>query len=218
MKAGSAFDGFAFAGERRASFSDDRVELLDRSDVFVDDGLVDERPQGLRRLQFRRVGRQKDQSHAIGHAQSRLAMPAGVVDDEHDRALDAGLGFAREGFEQRGEERFRDAVVHIPEGLAARRRDEGGHVEPVEAVMAMRRRPVADRRPDATRHGLQAEPVLVAGEDLDRALGMFRGFLRDGVFEVFLNAAASSGEADFGFLGRGSWMDMRQAFNASQPR
>jgi len=186
--------------------------------VFVDDGLVDQRPQGLRRLQFRRVGRQKDQSHAIGNAQSHLAMPAGVVDDEHDRALDAGLGFAREGFEQRGEEGFRDAVVHIPEGLAARRRDEGGHVEPVEAVMAMRRRPLADRRPDATRHGLQAEPVLVAGEDLDRALGMFRGFLRDGVFEVFLNAAASSGEADFGFLGRGSWMDMRQAFNASQPR
>jgi len=29
--------------------------------------------------------------------------------------------------------------------------------------------------------------VLVAGEDLDRALGMFRGFLRDGVLEVLWN-------------------------------
>ncbi len=60
--------------------------------------------------------------------------------------------------------------------------------------------------------------AFVAREDLDRPLGMFRGFLRDGVFEVFLNAAASSGEADFGFLGRGTWIDMPRAFNASQPR
>ena len=80
--------------------------------------------------------------------------------------------------------------------------------------MAMRYRPLADRSPNAPRDGFQAEPVFVAGEDLDRPLRMFRRFLGDGVFKVFLNAAASSGEADFGFLGRGSWIDMRQAFNA----
>lgn len=145
-------------------------------------------------------------------------MPAGVVEDEHDGAVYAGVSFAREGFEQRREKRFRDAVMHIPESLAARRRDEGGHIEPVEAVMAMRDRPLADGRPNAPCNGLQADPVFVAGEDLDRPLWMFRGFLRDGVFEVFLNAAASCGEADFGFLGRGAWIDMPQAFNASQPR
>ncbi len=169
-------------------------------------------------MQLRRIGRQKNQSHAIRHAQTSLAVPAGVVDDEHDRAIDAGLGFAREGLEQRREKRLRDAVVHVPEGLAARRRDEGGHIEPVEAMMAMRDRPLADGRPDAPRDRFQAEPVLVAGEDLDRSLWMLRGFLRDGVFEVFLNAASSSGEADFGFLGRGAWIDMPQAFSASQPR
>ena len=145
-------------------------------------------------------------------------MPARVIDDEHDGAVDAGLRFACEGLEQRRKKRFRDAVVHIPEGLAARRRDEGGHIKPVEAVMAMRYRPLADRSPNAPRDGFQAEPVFVAGEDLDRPLRMFRRFLGDGVFKVFLNAAASSGEADFGFLGRGSWIDIPQAFNASQPR
>lgn len=169
-------------------------------------------------MQLRRVGREKDQPHPVGHAQSCLAMPAGVVDDEHDGAIDAGLGFAREGFEQRRKKRFRDAVVHIPEGLAARRRDEAGDIKPVEAVMAMRDWPLADRRPNAPRDGLQAKPVFVTGEDFDRPLRMLRGFLRDGVFKLFLNAASSSGEADFGFLGRGSWIDMRQAFNASQPR
>lgn len=169
-------------------------------------------------MQLRRIGREIDQPHAVGHGQARLAMPAGVVEDEHDGAIDAGPSFAREGFEQRREKGFRDAVVHIPEGLAARRRDEGGHIKPVEAMMAMRRRPFAFGRPNPPRDRFQAEPVFVAGEDLDRPLRVFRGFLRHGVVEVFLNAAASCGEADFGFLGRGAWIDMPQAFNASQPR
>jgi len=33
---------------------------------------------------------------------------------------------------------------------------------------------------------------------------MFRSLLGEGVREVFLNAAASSGVADFGFFGRGA--------------
>ncbi|PWB78498.1 MAG: hypothetical protein C3F11_22495 [Methylocystaceae bacterium] len=71
--------------------------------------------------------------------------------------------------------------------------------------MAMRPRPLADGRPNAPRDGFQAEPVFVAGEDLDRPLRMFRGFLRNGVFEVLLNAAASRllvskpSSADYGF-------------------
>ena len=106
MEAGSAFDDVALIGECGASLADDFVQSFDCFDVLVDDGLVDERPQGLRRLQFRRIGRQKSQPHAIGHAQARLAMPAGVVDDEHDRALDAGLRLARENVEQRREKGF----------------------------------------------------------------------------------------------------------------
>ena len=87
-----------------------------------------------------------------------------------------------------------------------------------EAMMATRDRPFADGRPNAPCDGLQTKSVFVAGEDFDRTLGMFRGFLGDGVFEVFLNAAASSGVADFGFLGRGRWIDQPGAFSASQPR
>ena len=50
MEAGSAFDGVAFVGESGASFSDDVVEFVDRRDVFVDDGFVDQRPQRFGRL------------------------------------------------------------------------------------------------------------------------------------------------------------------------
>ena len=145
-------------------------------------------------------------------------MPSGVVEDENDGSMKASAGLACEGFEQRLEERLRDAVMHIPEGLATRGRHEGGDIEPVKAVMTKGDRPLADWSPDAPRYGLQAEPMLVAREDLDRPFGMFRGFLGDGVRQLFLNAAASSGEADFGFFGRGVWIDMPQAFNASQPR
>ncbi len=130
----------------------------------------------------------------------------------------AGLARTRKGFEQRGKERLRHAVVHIPKSLATRRRDEGRHVEPVETMMARRDRALADGRPDAARHRLQSEPMFVAREDFDLPLWMPFGFLGDDVFEVFLNAAASSGVADLGFFGRGVWTDMPQAFSASQPR
>ena len=218
MEAGSAFDGVAFAGESCASFSNDVVEFLDRRDVLVDDWLVDQRPQSFGRLQLGRVGRQEDQAHALGYVQASFAMPAGVVENEHDGSIDAGACLARKSFEQRGKERLRHAVVHIPKSLAARRRDEGRHVEPVETMMARRDRSFADGRPNAPRHRLQAESMFVAREDLDRPLGMFLGFLGDDVLKVFLNAAASSGVADFGFFGRGVWIDMPQAFSASQPR
>lgn len=84
--------------------------------------------------------------------------------------------------------------------------------------MAMRDRPLADGRPDAPRDGFQADAVLVCGEDLDGFAGMLRRLLGNGIRELFLNAAASSDVADFGFFGRGFWIDQLIALSASQPR
>ena len=187
MEAGSAFDGVAFVDEGGASFSDDVVEFVDRRDVFVDDGFINQRPQRFGWLQLGRIGRQEDQAHAFGHVQASFAMPTGVVENEHDGSINASAALACKSFEQRGEERLRHAVVHIPKGLAARRRDEGRHVKPIEAMMAGRDRPFADGRPDAARHRLQPEPMFVAREDLDRPLGMLLGFLGDDVFEGLWN-------------------------------
>ena len=187
MEAGSAFDGVAFVDEGGASFSDDVVEFVDRRDVFVDDGFINQRPQRFGWLQLGRIGRQEDQAHAFGHAQASFAMPTGVVENEHDGSINASAALACKSFEQRGEERLRHAVVHIPKGLAARRRDEGRHVKPIEAMMAGRDRPFADGRPNASRHRLQPEPMFVAREDLDRPLGMLLGFLGDDVLEGLWN-------------------------------
>ena len=84
--------------------------------------------------------------------------------------------------------------------------------------MAMRDWTFADRRPHAARDGLQANAVLVRGEDLDRLAGVLCRLFGEGIRELFLNAAAASGEADLGFFGRGVWIDQPIAFNASQPR
>ena len=197
MEFGSAFDGVAFVGESCASSSDDVVEFVDRRDVFVDDGFVDQRPQRFGRLWFGRAWRRKDQAYAVGHVQARFAMPAGVVENEHDGSIDASAGLARKGFEQRGKERLRHAVVHIPKSLATRRRDEGRHVEPVETMMARRDRALADGRPDAARHRLQSEPMFVAREDFDLPLWMPFGFLGDDVFEVYGMARPSVRRCSF---------------------
>src|ERR1700720_800041 len=56
--------------------------------------------------------------------------------------------------------------------------------------------------------------MLVRGENLDRFPRVLCRLLGNGVRELFLNAAASSGVADFGFFGRGFWIDQPMAFNA----
>ena len=48
--------------------------------------------------------------------------------------------------------------------------------------------------------------MLVRGEDLDRFARVLCRLLGNGIRELFLNAAASSGVADFGFFGRGFWI------------
>jgi len=53
-------------------------------------------------------------------------------------------------------------------------------------------RPLADRRPDPTGHRLQAEPVLVGREGLDRRVGMARRFLGDDFGELFLKASCGA--------------------------
>jgi len=185
VKAGSAFDDRGLLGEGAASICDDVLQRFDRGDVFVDERFVDQLPQRLGRLQFRRVRRKKNQPHAFGNIQARFTMPACIVEHENDGSITSRAGLAREGFEQRLEERLRDAVMHIPESLACRGRHEGGDIEPVKAVMAKGDRPLADWRPDAPRYGLQAEPMLVACEDFDGPVGVFFRFLDDGVRDFF---------------------------------
>ena len=153
--------------------------------MLVDNRLINKRPQRLSRLQFGRVGRQKDQPYALGNVQASLAVPAGIVEHQDDGSLRPSARFPRKHCQQRGKERLRDAVMQVPEGFAARRRDKGCDVEPLEAVVSWRNRAFSYGRPNTPRDRLQAEPVFIAGKDLDRPCWVLRRLFRGDGFEFF---------------------------------
>jgi hypothetical protein len=165
-----------------------------------------------------RVAPLEHEAQAVGHGEAGLSVPTGVVEHQDDTPLPPGAGLFCEQAQQRLEERFGDAVRDIPEASTRGRRNERRHVEPFEAMVAVRDRPLADRRPNPPRHRLQAEPVLVGRESLDRRIGVERGLLGDDFGDFFLNASCSAGVAAFGLRGRGFWIDQLIARSASQPR
>ncbi len=218
MEIGVACDGLLVLVEMAASLGDDGIEIVDGVEVGVGERLIDQRPEVLGGLEFRAIGRLVDEPDAVGNGEVLRTVPAGIVELEHDDAVAPCAGLAREGFEQLCEEGFIDPVRQIPDGLAARRRDEGGDVEPFVAVMTERNRPLADWRPNPAMDRLQAEPMLIRSPDLDWLVRMLRGLFGHRVGELFFNAASCSGVADFGFFGRGDWIDQPIACRASQPR
>jgi hypothetical protein len=70
--------------------------------------------------------------------------------------------------------------------------------------MSRRDGALANGRPHAAGDRLQADAVLVCRKDLDRLAGVLCRLFGKCIREFFLNAAAASGEADFGFFGRGA--------------
>ena len=149
MEAGAGLGLLALLGEGNALVGDFVFQLLDRRDVLVDDRLVDERPEGFGGLRLWTVGRQINQANASGDRQAGCAMPSGIVKHKQDDASNTGFGFARERFEQRLEEWFRYAVGKIPEGFTGGRRCESRDIEPIEPMMAMRDRTLADGSPSS---------------------------------------------------------------------
>jgi hypothetical protein len=148
VEAGLSPDALPILVEGDALRSHYGVEIGEGVEVPVGDRLVDMDPEGFRRLQLRRVGRQVDEADAIGNGKARLGMPAGVVEDEEDDALGSRAGLAGEEGERVLEQCLGDAVREVPEAFAGGRRDEGGDVEPLEAVVAGRDGPLAPGRPD----------------------------------------------------------------------
>lgn len=218
MEAGLAADEVSVVPELDALVGDDGVEVCKGLEVGVGDGLVDVDPERLGRLQLGRIGRQVDEADAFGDGQARRGVPAGAVEDEEDDAVAAGAGLAGEEREGVGEELLVDAGAEVPEALAGGGRDEGGDVEPFEAVVAAGDRTLASRRPDPAEDGLQPEAVLVGGEDLDRRAGMALRVLGNRLGKVSLNAACSSGVATSACCGRGRCSLHSIALSASQPR
>ncbi|WP_416927411.1 hypothetical protein [Tropicimonas sp.] len=126
---------------------------------------------------------------------SRTARPGAVCQPAlsgTSKTVRASLGLAREQRKGVGEQLPENTGAGISVAFAGDRRDEGGDAEPFETVMAGGQRPRATGRPDPAANGLQPDPMLVGGDDLDDSAGMF-GLCRCDLFgKVFLNVAWSS--------------------------
>jgi len=145
-------------------------EVLDAGEVLIDEGGIGQRPQVLRRLQFRGIGRQKEQMHLLGmrgHPQLDAGgLPAGPIEDEHDLFGGTGPHLARErgqfhlkdrdtaGGGQRGQMKDR------PTGGGMDTADEGA---PGEAVLHRGGGALPDWRPDPPEQRLQTDPLVVGG-------------------------------------------------------
>ncbi len=90
MEAGLAPDAVSVGVEGHTLAGDGFVELGEGVEVPVDDWLVEVDPQRLGWLEFWGVGRQVDETDALGHGQTGWAVPAGVVEDEQDDAVPPG--------------------------------------------------------------------------------------------------------------------------------
>jgi hypothetical protein len=213
-----ASDGFGLVDELSASARDDAVEVAEGSEVSICQRLVDVGPEVLRGLQLRTVGRLEDEAHALGDDQVLGPVPAGVVELEDDALVRPRADGPGEVGEDGGEERLADGVGDVPDRLAGGGLDEAGEVEPLEAMVAERDRPLAARRPDPARDRLQPEAMLVRRPDLDRRPGMAALLLARGPSELFLSAVRASSPAAAGWRGRGCCSVYSSAISASQPR
>jgi hypothetical protein len=149
VETGLASDPIAVGGEADALAGDSGVRFGEAAEVPVDDRLVEVDPQRLGGLELGGVGRQVDEAEALGDGETGRAVPAGVVEHEHDDAVPPGACLSGEEREDVLEVLLGDAGGEIPEALAGLGRDEGGDVEPFEAVVSDGDRPLPPRGPDA---------------------------------------------------------------------
>src|SRR3954468_16031783 len=121
--------------ENTAALGDDLLEIGQGLEVLVGEWLIQDGPQVFCGLKLRRIPGRVDAPDPIRHDQVGCGVPAGVVEPEYDDALPSRPGLARKQRQQRGEERLGHSVRYVPEYLAGDRVHEGGHVEPLIAVV-----------------------------------------------------------------------------------
>ena len=184
MEACLSPDEVAVGGEGDAAFGEDGVEIGEGGEVPVDDGFVEVDPESLGGLQFRGVGRQVHQADAFWHGEGRT-VPACPVEHEEDDAVAPRARLAGEEGEGLFEQVLVDAGREVPEALAGGGRDEGGDIEPFEAVVPGGDGALAARGPDPAENRLQPDPVFVGAKDFDGCAGMARGLFDDRLGKLF---------------------------------
>ena len=190
-------------GEDTAPLGENFIEFLEGLEVFIDDGLVGQRPQAFGGLDLGRVRWQEHQFNALRNHQIPGDMPARTIKHQDDVRVGTGADLGGERRQERAEQGGVDAVGDEPHDLAGGGPDEAVQIKPLVAVMATGDGAAAAGRPDLAQDRFQAEAVFVERPDLDRDRRVGALELADAGLELFLNRACSYRLA-LGLAGRGT--------------
>lgn len=200
---GVCFDLIRVVSEDTATLGKNLIEFLQGLEVFIDDGLIRQRPQAFGGLDLWRVRWQEHQFNAFRNLQIPGDMPARAVEHQDDVLVEAGANLGGERRQQRAEQRGVDAVGDEPHDLTRGWSDEAVQIKPLVAVMATGGRTAATRRPDLAQDRFQSEAVFVERPDLDRNRRFAALEFGDAGLELFLNRTCSYRLA-LGLAGRGT--------------
>src|SRR5918994_4138409 len=188
---GMCFDLIRVVSENTATLGKNLIEFLQGLEVFIDDGLVRQRPQAFGGLDLWRIRRQEHQFNSVRNLQILGDVPARAVEHQDDVLVGTGADLGGERRQERAEQSGIDAVGDEPHDLAGGWPDEAIKIEPLVAVMAAGARTASARCPDLAQDRFQAEAVFIERPDLDwnRRFGALE--LADAGLELFLNRTCS---------------------------
>jgi hypothetical protein len=193
---GSCLDEKGGGSEETATVGKDVFEFVERFEGTVGDGLIDEGPETLGRLDLGRVRWLVDQVQSLGHPHVVRDMETGAVEDDHDSFGGTRTAFPGEVLQDQRECLRADRRHEVPLGIARTGAYEGVDIQPLVSRTLQRRGTFPSGRPYATDDRLQAEPVLVLRPELDFGRGMllldlFEGFRKS----FFLKSSWACGSA-----------------------
>lgn len=167
MEQGMPADEVGLGLEDQAALGLDGFQIGQALKPSIGEGFIGQRPEMLRWLQLRGVGRQEEEMDALRDASLLAGMPAGAIEDQCDPLGRSGTDVPGKGGEHLPEERRRHGGEQPPLGRTRRGPDEATDVEPLVALLHGRTRPRADGCPDPADQGQEANPMLVGGPELD---------------------------------------------------
>ena len=157
-------------------------------------------PGQLHRIQFGGIRRQRDQGDVGRHAQGLAAMPAGVVEHQHD------VYVCRDSAADLGEVQIHAGGVagrHDPaDRLASGRTGGAEEIDPFVLGLTQAARACAARGPDMGQRALLPEAALVLEPDFETLARVSLLDFIERLRELFLYAACAAG-SDLVCRGRG---------------
>jgi len=134
------------------------------------EALLEIEPDALHRVQFGRVGRQRNQRDVGGYGECVRAMPARLIED-HGRMFVLSEG-SREAVQEHLHRRSIGIGHHQCEGVVRARLDGGEDIGKGKALVAKPRRALAALPPDMADAAFLADAGLVLEEQADTLVFM----------------------------------------------